>query len=269
MERFLALLETFWKLYFAKIPTKEKGLKMLEENQEKFFYNEEKLNFIINYLKLDVKDIADLFGVKSAYVSKLREQRHSTLKPMHLYAFTGAFNIPFKIFDKNIKTSKEVIEILEEEKKQIKQTLFKKNKKLLEDIQGDWYAYFYPSNQFADVYRIKTTINPDGSVIDENNNWGKLLISTNQSLIVKEAFNSKNLVTIVFDNHKVAYDMFHFSLISKRNHVPREMFNFGFFSRYEIPQEKVKTILGEKENIQLKMQCEFEEGIAEYVEIIG
>jgi transcriptional regulator with XRE-family HTH domain len=242
---------------------------MLNENEEKFFYNEEKLNFIINHIKLDVKEIAHLFGVKPAYISKLREQSHNSLKPMHLYAFSSAFNIPYKIFDKNVNTTEQIKTILEKEKKVSKELFFKKNKQLLEDIKGDWYAYFYPSNQFSDIYRIKTSINNDGTIIDENNNFGKLLIGTNQSLIIKEAFNSKNLITIVFDNHKVAYDLFHFSLISKRNHIPREMFNFGFFSRQEIPLDKVQKILGEKEKIQLKMLCEFEERIAEYVEFLG
>jgi transcriptional regulator with XRE-family HTH domain len=242
---------------------------MLKENEEKFFYNEEKLNYIINHLRLDVKEIAHIFGVKPAYISKLREQSHNSLKPMHLYAFSSAFNIPYKIFNKKVNTTEQVKAILEEEKKVSKELFFKKNEQLLKDIKGDWYAYFYPSNQFSDIYRIKTSIKNDGTIIDENNNFGKLLIGTNQSLIIKEAFNSKNLITIVFDNHKVAYDLFHFSLISKRNHIPREMFNFGFFSRQEIPLDEVKKILGKKEKIQLKMLCEFEERIAEYVEFLG
>ena len=242
---------------------------MQEEIVQHFYNTEEKLSFIIDYLKLNVKEIADLWGMQSNYISKLREHTHNSLRPMHLYAFTGAYNIPHKVFDKTVKTSTEVINVLEDAKKEKVKKLFKSNNQLLQDMQGDWYAYFYPSNQFADIYRIKTTVNDDGTIIDENNNWGKLLIGTNQSLIVKEAFNSKNLITIVFDNHKVAYDLFHFSLISKRNHIPREMFNFGFFSRQEIPLDQVKTILGNKEKIQLKMLCEFEERIAEYVEILG
>jgi len=189
---------------------------------------------------------------------------------MHLYAFAGAYNIPYKIFEnRNIKTSAQIIKIIEEQKKEQKELLFKKDEHLIKNIQGEWYAYFYPSNQFSDVYRIQTTINADGTVIDQNNNWGKLLIGTNQSIIVKEAFNSKNLVTIIFDNHQVAYEMFHFSLVSKRNHVNREMFNYGFFSRHEIELDRVKTILGNKEHVQLKMQCEFVERIAEHVETIG
>ena len=241
---------------------------MIEENNEKFFYNEDKLKFIINYLKLDVKEIANLWGVKPAYISKLREQSHNSLKPMHLYAFTGAFNIPFKVFDKKIKTSEQVIEILEEHKREKKEELFSKNKQVLENIEGEWYAYFYPSNRFSEIYRIKTTVNLDGTVVDANGNRGKLFIGTNQSIIIKESTNSKNLVSITFDNHQVAYEMFHFSLVSKRNHNALEMFNYGFFSRYEIEADMLKDILGEKSKVQLKMECDFSERISEYVEII-
>jgi len=242
---------------------------MQEKTVQHFYNDEEKLSFIIDYKKLNVKDIADLWGVQSNYISKLREQSHSSLKPMHLYAFTGAFDIPFNVFDNKVKTSTDVIQIFEEQKKEEQKTLFKKNKQLLKNIQGDWYAYFYPSNRFANIYKIKTTINEDGTVVDENNNWGKLFMGTNQSIIIKEAINSKNLVTITFDNHQVAYEMFHFSLVSKRNHNNLEMFNYGFFSRYEIEAEMIKDILGEKAKVQLKMECDFAERISEYVDIVG
>jgi len=241
---------------------------MLETNEEKFFYIEEKVSFIIDYLNLSVKEIADLWGMQSNYISKLRDQTHNSLRPMHLYALTGAFNIPFKVFDKKVKSSTQVIQIIETYQKEKKASIFKKNEQLIKNIQGDWYAYFYPSNRFADIYRIKTTINEDESVIDANGNSGKLFIGTNQSLIIKEAKNSKNLVTITFDNHQVAYQMFHFSLVSKRNHNNLEMFNYGFFSRYEIEPEMLKDILGEKAKVQLKMECDFAERISEYVEII-
>jgi len=241
---------------------------MIEENEEKFFYIEEKVSFIIDYLNLSVKEIADLWGMQSNYISKLRDQSHNSLRAMHLYALTGAFNIPFKVFDKKVKTSTQVIQIIEEYKKEKKNFLFKKNEQLLKNIQGEWYAYFYPSNRFANIYRIKTTINKDSTVLDENGNRGKLFIGTNQSLIIKEAKNSKNLVTITFDNHQVAYEMFHFSLVSKRNHNNLEMFNYGFFSRYEIEPEMLKDILGEKAKVQLKMECDFAERISEYVDII-
>jgi len=241
---------------------------MAKKSEERFFYTEEKVSFIIDYLKLSVKKIADLWGMQPNYISKLRDESHNSLRPMHLYALSGTFDIPYEVFDKRVKTSTQVIQIIEEHKKEKKKPLFKRDEQLIQNIKGDWYAYFYPSNRFANIYRIKTTINSDGTVVDQNNNCGKLFIGTNQSIIVKETINSKNLVTITFDNHQVAYDMFHFSLVSKRNHNNLEMFNYGFFSRYEIEPKMLKDILGEKVKVQLKMECDFAERISEYVEIV-
>ena len=241
----------------------------MQELIQHFYNREEKVSFLINYLKLNVKDIADLWEMQPNYISKLREESHNSLRAMHLYAFTGAYNIPYKIFeDKSIKTSHQIIEILEEQQKVEKETLFKQESQLLKNIEGDWYAYFYPSNRFADIHSIKTTINLDGTVLDQNGNWGKLFIGTNQSIIIKETANSKDLVSITFNNHQIAYEMFHFSLVSKRNHVKREMLNFGFFSRKEIEPDTIKEILGKKEFLQLKMQCDFVERISEYVDVI-
>ena len=241
----------------------------MDEIESNFYYDEEKLSFIIDYLKIDVKEIAEVFGTKSNYISKLREQMHNTLKPMHLHAFSHAFNVPYRIFeDKSINSSKKIKVILEQQKESQKEAIFKSNYPLMEVIEGDWYAYFYPSNRFANLHSIKTTIHIDGTVTDANSNWGKLLIGKNQSMIVKETRNSKNLVTIIFDNHQVAYNLFHFSLVSKRNHVNREMLNFGFFSRKEIEPDIAKEILGEKKHLQLKMQCDFIERISEYVEVL-
>jgi hypothetical protein len=240
---------------------------MQEEPLQHFYNDEEKLSFIIDYLKLNVKEIANLWGVQANYISKLREQSHNSLKPMHLYAFSGAFDVSFKVFDKDVKTSEQLIALLEEHAN--KHELFKENAQVLQNIQGDWYAYFYPSNRFSEIYRIKTTVKLDGSVVDANGNRGQLFTGTNQSIIIKESKNSKNFVSITFDNHQVAYDMFHFSLVSKRNHNNLEMFNYGFFSRYEIEADMLKDILGEKSKVQLKMECDFAERISEYVEIVG
>jgi len=242
---------------------------MIEENNERFYNNEEKLDFIIKYLKLNVTEIANLWGVQPNYISKLREHTYDSLKPMHLYAFSSSFNIPFEVFDKNIKYANDIKMIIENQNRVKETSIFNNNEHILKTMEGEWFAYFYPSNQFAEVYSIKTTIHSDGTVTDENKNGGKLLIGQNQSIIVKEAFNSKNLVVIVFDNHQVAYNMFHFSLVSKRNHVNREMLNFGFFSRKEIEPDLVKEVLGDKEHLQLKMKCDFVERISEYVEILG
>ena len=235
---------------------------------EIFETNEEKLDFIIKYLKLSANKIEKKFGYASGYVSKLRKHHHDKLKPMHFYAFESAYNIPIQIFtDPTIKSSTQIIDVLQQEDEKEKST-FEKSANL-KNIIGTWYAYVYPGNSFDPIYSIKTTIHNDYTVTDENNNYGEifigqLLIGELQTVLIKKATNSKNFISILFDNADVGYELFHFSMLSKSNHVKREMCNFGFFSRKKISLEAAKNILGDKKHVQLKMDSDFKERVAEY-----
>ena len=227
--------------------------------------NHEKFDFIINELQLEVNDIALKFGVTSGTVSGWRKAYNKKeIKAMYLYALESAFGIPYKIFeDSNINTEEKIKKLLYKEEKSI---VFKEDQSLLNALTGTWYAYFYPSNLFADIYNIKTTIYSDGTVVDANRNKGTIYIGKNQSMIIKEAYNSKNLISLTFDNIQIRYGMFHFSLVSKRNIINREMFNYGFFSKKEVSNEIAKQILGDKQSVQLKIQHDLVERIAEYID---
>jgi len=235
---------------------------------KKLYNNGEKLDFIIDYLKLDVNKIEKNFGYTSGYVSKLRNHSYSTLKPMHYYAFESAYNIPRKIFtDETIKSSKQIIDILEQEKRK-DIGIFEENEYILKTLLGKWYAYVYPGNPFLPLYCIETTIHSNYTVTDENNNYGQLLVGELQSVLIKKAINSKNFISILFDNSDVGYKLFHFSMLSKSSQVKREMCSFGFFSRKKIELELAKTILGEKNNVQLKIDFDLKERVAEYAVMI-
>jgi len=229
---------------------------------------EEKLQFLIRYyLKLSQKKLADSFEVSEAEMSKIVNNQENKLKNVHLLGFCYLYDIPYKIFiDKKINTEDKVRFFLDNYKKSKNKEVFREDEKILKHLIGDWYAYFYPSNSFAPIYSIKTTIKEDGSVIDENNNSGRVYFGKMQSMIIKEAYNSKNLVSITFDNMQVAYGMFPFTLVSKRNHVNRKMCNFGFFADRELELDIVKKILGSVKEVQLKMNCDFGERISEYIE---
>ena len=226
-----------------------------------------KLDFVLNELKLDINHVASVLGVKSGTVSGWRKAyNNKELKPMYLYALESAFKIPYKIFeDETIDTEDKIKLFLQKEEEK---SVFKKDPKLLDELVGDWYAYLYPHSITNKIYEIKTTINPDGSVIDENSNWGDIFLGTNQSMIIKESNNSKNLVSITFDNIQVRYGLFYFSLVSKINNVNRPILVFGFFSRTKIKREMAEKILGEKEKLQLKIDYDFLDRIGEYVDVV-
>ena len=225
--------------------------------------NEEKLDFIIRYLKLDVKDIALEFGLSTGYISKLRNSIHAQLKPVHLYAFESCFNIPYKIFqDSSINTTNKIIDILNlhlplhySNKRDIR--VFQQDSRILNKLVGDWYQYLYKSNKNREIYEIKITINSDYTIYDENKNLGELFISQNQSMVIKKSTNSKNLVSITFNNIQIAYKIFPFTLVSKQNNTQFEMASFGFFSKKRLTHQRVKDILGNIDGVQLKINYEF------------
>jgi hypothetical protein len=187
---------------------------------------------------------------------------------MHFYAFESAYNIPSKIFkDKTIDTSTKIIDILNQANSKDKD-FFTNDKNTLEALLGKWYAYVYAGSPFSPIHCIETIFHSDYKITDENGNYGKVLIGELQTVVIKKAVNSKNFISILFDNADIRFELFHFSMLSKRNHVKREMCNFGFFSRKKIDLEVAEKILGKRELVQLKMSCDFKERVAEYAELM-
>jgi transcriptional regulator with XRE-family HTH domain len=217
------------------------------------YTNEEKLEYIIKVLKLKPSEISKKLGISPSMLSQIQNYSVGKLKPYHLYAISKAYDIPMEIFQNEDINTQELINALliyQEDKVQ----LFDKNDALLEKILGKWYLYSYPSNpNYAKVYATEHHIHSDGTVIDEHNNRGKIYFGKNQSLIVKESNNCKNLTTITFDNNRVTYEYFIFSRVSKSINLNRELFNFGFFSREKLSEEEATMILGERSKVQIQM----------------
>jgi len=230
---------------------------------------EEKFQFIIKkYCKLSQKKLAKEFEVTEAEMSKIVNNHENKLKNIHLLGFCYLYDIPYEIFEnKKLNTEERVKEFLDSYKNSKEKEIFQKDEILFERLVGVWYSYFYPGNSFGDIRCIETTIHSDYSVTDENGNYGDLLIGELQSAIIKKAVNSRNFISILFDNADVGFRLFHFSMLSKRNHVKREMCNFGFFSRKKLELDIAEQILGEKKLVQLKMDCDFKERVAEYAGI--
>jgi len=231
--------------------------------------NEEKLQFLIKkYFKLSQKKLADEFEVTEVEMSKIVNNQENKLKNIHLLGFCYLYNVPHEIFNNSdFNTEEKISFFLDNYEKKQEKKIFHKDEVLFKNLVGVWYAYFYPGSSFGNIYCIKTTIHPDYSITDKNGNYGQLLTGELQSVIIKKATNSKNFISILFDNADVGFKLFHFSMLSKRNHVKREMCNFGFFSRNEINLEVAEQILGEKKQVQLKMDCDFKERVAEYAEM--
>jgi len=229
--------------------------------------NEEKLEYIIKLLKLKPGDISQKLGISSSMLSQIQNPFSSKLKPYHLFAMAQVYSLPMEIFENtNISSSSQIESMLF-----IKETNhFYENKELLNKLVGVWYLYSYPSNpNYTEVYTTKHTIYDNGKVVDEHNNRGKVYFGKNQSLIVKESNNSKNLTTITFDNNRVTYENFIFSRVSKSINLNKELFNFGFFSKEKLEVEEVKRVLGVKNNTQIQIDYGMLERLSLKIQIEG
>jgi len=228
--------------------------------------NEEKFAYVIKYMGIEEKEIADTFGINKSNISRFKSNTNSLLKTVHLYGMERCFGVPYKIFeDKNITTKSQIQKIIDDRKERTVFDPFIDGKNILNKLIGIWYVYLYPSSKNNELYEIITTINEDYSVYDQNDNIGKLFISDRQSMIIKKSDNSRNLVSITFDNADISYSLFKCSLISKANQSEMEMLSFGFISKKILSKEKAKGILGNIKEQQLQMNLKFKDRISNQV----
>ncbi len=238
----------------------------LDENI--LYTREEKLSYVIKSLNLKTNEIADTLEISTSLVSQIQNYYNNKLKKIHLYAFASAYNIPMEIFENSqIDTSKKIDNLMQSFSLR---EIFSANQDILSKLVGKWYLYSYTSSPYEEnVWSTETHIYENFSVIDVHKNVGQLYIGQNQSLIIKESHNSKNITTTVFDNARITYGNFPFSRISKSNALNREIFNFGFFSREEMRKERAKEILGNINKVQLQMDHRMMDRIASSIKIKG
>ncbi len=233
---------------------------------EHLYYREEKLKYVFEVLNLQNKEVAQKLEMSRTMVSNIQSYYQGRLKQYYLYAICNAYNIPMEIFeDQSINTKEQIYTLLKN-----RNEIFHKNSELIERLKGVWYLYSYPSSpSLATIWETETTIYEDYSVADVHQNRGKLCIGKNQSIILKESSNSKNITSITFDNNRVAYGKFPFSRVSKSNGLNREIFNFGFFSRDRVDLDEAIAILGELKSVQLKIDHNLLERIHNHIEMVG
>jgi len=227
------------------------------------------LDQIINkYIKI-AKNITIAFGFKSnTMISNLRNPNNpATINQLHIDGLEKYFDIPIEIW-KNIYLSNEEIDKIitnyRKEKKKFldNETIFSENRRLLDKLVGIWYAYLYPSNpqsiiENKGVWIVQTIVDYDYSVIDYWGNRGYLQLGKNESLIIKESYDNNDLTIIRFPNRQVPSQHFRFVIVSNQNNTEHEMINVGFYSRIKYSPQKAKEILGDIDNMQLKLDLDF------------
>jgi hypothetical protein len=232
----------------------------------------ELLDIVIDrYIKV-ASHITQVFGFKSnTMISNLRNSNHSsTINQLHMDGLEKYFDIPVEIWsDVNISEEAldELITTYREKKNSNEQSsIFKKNQKLFNKLKGIWYAYIYASNpnsakDTGGIWIVETTIDDDYSVVDFWGNRGYLKLGKRESLIIKESYDNDDLTIIRFPNRQVPSSHFRFVILSNQNNTEYEMVNFGFYSRIKYSAKEAKEILGDKNNLQLKLDLDFNDRI--------
>ncbi len=240
-----------------------------------------KTDFVIKNYTGGALEVANLFGYKkSTSITNIcnfdqrRAKDARSIVRLQMEGLERHYQIPLEIFDHSIKFDEKLIaDMIEEyraklQERERRSSIFNPNPQLLKKIEGDWYSYFYPSANFIELQSIKTTINPNYSVVDEYGNRGMINFGADQSIIIKESKNSKNLTSIIFNNRTIAYSIFPYSMISRTNSSNRAINYFGFFSRKKFDIETAKEILGEDRSLmQIQIPYEFEDRMAPYYKI--
>ena len=241
----------------------------------------QKTDFVIKNYTGGALEVANLFGYKKSTsitnicnFDKRRAKDARSIVRLQMEGLEKHYQIPLEIFDNSIKFDEKLIANMIDEyraklkRKEEQTSIFNPNSKLLKKLEGDWYSYFYPSANFIELQSIKTTISSDYSVIDEYGNRGMVNFGADQSIIIKESKNSKNLTSIIFNNRTITYSIFPYSMISRTNSSNRAINYFGFFSRKKFDIETAKKILGEDRNLmQIQIPYEFEDRMAPYLKI--
>lgn len=238
--------------------------------ETELLHKEEKLHYVLKKLGLSTQDIARKLEITPALISQIQNHYNDKLKMIHLYAISNAYDIPMEIFENSTIITTEQIDAILDHQTKLNSFFKTDTTQLMDKLIGKWYLYSYSSQQQNnEIWATETTIYESFMVEDMHRNKGRLYVGNNQSIILKESNNSKNLTSITFDNNRVTYGIFPFSRVSKSNNFNKELFNFGFFSKEKLSEEKAKFILGELESVQLQMDYNLIERISLSMNVEG
>ncbi|MEA2029377.1 MAG: hypothetical protein U9N49_10435 [Campylobacterota bacterium] len=237
-------------------------------SEAKILNDKEKLQFIIkSVLKVTQKDITQRLEIQKNVISEiLNPQTKRVLKKYHVYAIAMAYDIPLDIFeDDTIDSKSKILFLLAQNKKLLASSQIDTDSRIkFQNLIGSWYLYVHTSNIDLDqviekggnfIQEERLFIDKHFDIEDQKGNLGVLQVFDNQSVIIMKDSKTKDIVLYTFDNNRLSCDTFFINRISRINHSNREVLSFGFLSKKRIAFEKVREVLGNIEDTQLRASC--------------
>ncbi len=226
--------------------------------------NEEKLDFVLDYLKISASEVAEKFETSKSVVSQWRSTNYKKFKKMHQYALKDAFGIPLEVFEDSITKKEEIVSLLNK-------TMYQDNSnidyEILEKLIGDRYCYSYNSSDLLKIDFLRFLDDLTVLCYEDDNLqfYGKVIFLDKAQTII--SLSSKEYpynIFIIFDTEYIVNDIFYATLMFKSDYIKQDVVEFIIISKKKLPLNDIKKLLQNPQSKRLKANKEFIENIQYY-----
>jgi len=226
--------------------------------------NEEKLDFLLEYLNISPNELAQKFEIGTSIISQWRNSSHKKFKKLHQYALKEAFNIPLEVFDSKVNSKEEIVSILNK-------SIFSINKNIdidiLEKLEGSRYCYSYNNRKLLIVNKLSFLDNLT-VLCYENNNlkyYGKVVFLDKAQLVI--TLSSKEQlynVFLIFDTEYIINNIFYATVMYKDSYSKEDIIEFIILSKNKLSNYDAKKLLDNPDKKKLIASSDFLENIKYY-----
>ncbi len=194
-----------------------------------------KFDFILSHLNIKTQEVAKRFGASDALISQLRSVHSSRLKPMHILALCGAFDIPIEIFNPEITTKEQIITLLNNHKKSAQEKTIQQNNIL----EGELFIYSHTIDKSLQAFliTIKKRI-----IFHKNEKVGTLHELPGSKIILRLEDMMARKIIISIEKSFLNKQAF-FAFIEKKELSQRLESDIGLISSSAINKKDIQTIL--------------------------
>jgi len=226
--------------------------------------NEDKLDFLLDYLNITTDDLIQKLEVGKSSISQWKNSSHKKFKKLHQYALKEAFNIPLEVFNAEVNSKEEIISILNKNNFRLNSNI---NTELLESLIGDRYCYFYNNSDVLSIYKLSFLENLT-VLCYENHDlkyYGKVIFLDKAQIVIslstkEQAYN----IFLTFDTEYISNNIFYATVIYKDTYSKEDTIEFVIVSKSKLPSNDAKKLLDNPDKKRLIANSDFLENIKYY-----
>jgi hypothetical protein len=146
-------------------------------------------------------------------------------------------------------------------------TLCQSYNPILKNLVGKWYVYMYGTEK---LWVEEISISKDGVVDFNTKNGikgrGEIIQKSNQSIILIEDRDTKQLISAIFDHHNYKTNYaFIAKVIGKQFNSNFDIFTTAILSHYPIKIDRVKSILGREDEARVLENISIQKRLKKYL----